>query len=30
MTSLNLEKTLKYVKIQENLLPENLTEYLFM
>ena len=30
MTSLKLEKTLKYVKIQENLLPENLTEYLFM
>ena len=27
MTSVNLEKTLEYPKIQESLRPENLTEY---
>ena len=27
MTSVNLEKTLKYLKIQESLRSENLTEY---
>ena len=29
MTSVNLEKTLEYFKIQESLRSENLTEYYF-